>query len=83
MLDYIIGQPVQEGQTRSSLCIVSAGKEDEDHPRQVVVNALWRRGLKPQVTRNGLIRYQSGLKQRDGWTTVPPMSFSTAVERYD
>ena len=83
MLDYIIGPPVQEGQTRSPHCIVSAGKEDENHPRQVVVNALWRRGLKPQVTRNGLIRYQSGLKQRDGWTTVPPIPFSTAVERYD
>lgn len=83
MLDYIIGQPVQEGQTRSSICIISAGAADQDHPRQVVVNALWRRGLRPQVTRDGTIRYHSGLQDRAGWTTVPPIPFSTAVERYD
>jgi hypothetical protein len=59
------------------------GREDNEHPRQVVVNALWRRGLKPQVTRNGTIRYQSGLKTRDGGTSVAPIPFSSAVERYD
>jgi hypothetical protein len=83
MLDYIIGPQVHQGQTRSTHCVISAGKEDQDHPRQVVVNALWRRGLQPNVTRNGIIRCHSGLKQRDGWTTAQPMPFSTKVERYD
>jgi hypothetical protein len=83
MLDYLIGQPVQQGQTRSAHCVISAGAADQDHPRQVVVNALWRRGLKPQVTRNGTIRFHSGLQAREGWTTVVPMPFSTTVERYD
>jgi hypothetical protein len=83
MLDYIIGKPVQQGQTRSAHCIISAGAADQDHPRQVVVNALWRRGLKPQVTRNGTIRFHRGLQDRAGWTTVAPMPFSTTVERYD
>jgi len=84
MLNRIIGLPVAQGATRSwPHCIISAGAEDEEHPRQVVVNALCRRGLEPCVTRNGTVRFHSGLKNRDGWTTVTPIPFSATIERYD
>jgi hypothetical protein len=83
VLDRIVGPPVQQGQSRQTCCIISAGAEDQDHPRQVVVNALWRRGLKPYVTRNGTVRFHSGLQARDAWTPVNPVPFSTTVERYD
>jgi beta-lactamase superfamily II metal-dependent hydrolase len=84
MLNRIIGLPVEQGATPSRpRCIISAGAEDEEHPRQVVVNALCRRGLTPCVTRTGPVRFYSGLDKRDGWTTAVPVPFSTTVERYD
>ena len=83
MLNRIIGPPIASDATRRPHCIISAGAEDEEHPRQVVVNALWRRGLKPCVTRTGTVRFHSGLKARDDRTTVTPIPFSTTVERSD
>jgi beta-lactamase superfamily II metal-dependent hydrolase len=83
MLNRIIGPPVASGATMQPHCIISAGAEDEEHPRQVVVNALWRRGMRPCVTRNGTVRLQSGLKARQDWIAVTPIPFSTTVERYD
>jgi hypothetical protein len=83
MLNRIIGLPVEQDASRRPHCIISSGAEDEEHPRQVVVNALCRRGLKPLVTRTGAVRFQTGLKARDNWTPAAPMPFSTAVERYD
>lgn len=84
MLNRIIGLPVEEGTTRPRpFCIISAGAEDEEHPRQVVVNALSRRGLKPYVTRNGTVRFHNGVQNRDGWTIVAPIPFAERVERYD
>jgi beta-lactamase superfamily II metal-dependent hydrolase len=53
MLNRIVGRPVEGATLRRPHCIISAGAEDEEHPRQVVVNALCRRGLNPCVTRNG------------------------------
>ena len=50
---------------------------------QVVVNALWRRGLQPAVTRNLTLRYFNDLPVRANWKPVLPVPFSTTVERYD
>lgn len=83
LLDALIGPPLAAGATRNTLCVVSAGPEDADHPRQVVVNALWRRGLQPTVTRNLTLRYRNELPARANWNPVAPMPFSATVERYD
>jgi beta-lactamase superfamily II metal-dependent hydrolase len=84
VLNYFIGPPVPAGVTRHTQCVVSAGPEDDDHPRQVVVNALCRRGLKPLVTRRGAIRFPSRqMEDRAGWIPVEPVAFSTNVESYD
>jgi beta-lactamase superfamily II metal-dependent hydrolase len=82
VLDRLLGPVVVEGQRRSTAAIISAGAEDETHPRQVVVNALTRRGVSPYVTRNGTVRFNHGIP-RNGWGAVPPLAFSSIVEAYD
>jgi beta-lactamase superfamily II metal-dependent hydrolase len=83
MLDRIIGPMMPEGQMGHTECIISAGAEDDTHPRQVVVNALVRRGTPPYVTRNGAIRFPNGVGSRQGWNTVQPLTFQAQVEAYD
>jgi beta-lactamase superfamily II metal-dependent hydrolase len=82
-LDRIVGPVVRQGQMRSTHCIISAGPEDAEHPLQVVVNALWRRGLQPAVTRSCIVRYQMNMQDRSGWDPLTPIPFSLMVERYD
>jgi beta-lactamase superfamily II metal-dependent hydrolase len=84
VLDAIIGRPVQDGQRSPVSCIVSCGKDDTTHPRQVVVNALTRRGCIPQSTREGIVCFQgNGMPARDGWRTAAALPFKNVVEAYD
>lgn len=80
MLNRIIGQKVQRGIRRNICCIVSAAVDDPHHPRKVVKNALWRRGLQPFVTRDGGVSY--GNVQMSGGS-IQPEPFSNVVEAYD
>jgi beta-lactamase superfamily II metal-dependent hydrolase len=83
MLDQILGSRLLvEGTTRQIQAIVSAGKEDPDHPREVVVNALVRRGVRPIVTRGSIIRFAKDV-QREGWAPAPTLGLSGMVEAYD
>ncbi len=83
LLDRLIGPTVPQGQIRSHGCVISAGPEDEEHPRQVVLNALIRRGLLPYITRARTLRYQENMPPRDGWVPSQAQAFSRVVERYD
>lgn len=83
MLNRLVGPVVAEGTQHRSWCVISAGREDATHPRQIVVNALLRRGLKPLVTRGKTIRCMHDVPARDGWTTAQTLPFSTTVEEYD
>lgn len=64
-------------------CVISAGPEDETHPRQVVVNALTRRGLAPQDTKRGLMLFNHGIPDRPGFRPAPTLQFASRVEAYD
>jgi hypothetical protein len=83
ILNRLVGPPVPEGHHRPVRCIVSAGIEDETHPRQVVVNALIRRGLTPTVTRGRPLRCEDGIGPRPGWGPAQSEVFSGTVEEYD
>ena len=84
ILNRIIGPPLPLGSARNIRCIVSAGVDDPDHPRQVVVNALLRRGTDPQATKGQTICYQSrDMLRRQGWNPAPLLGFSSEVEEYD
>jgi beta-lactamase superfamily II metal-dependent hydrolase len=83
MLNRIIGQPVPPGSKRRTHCIISAGAEDKTHPRQVVVDALIRRGLNPVVTRAATKRYWKDMPARKDWVAVEPLKLKSVVEAYD
>jgi beta-lactamase superfamily II metal-dependent hydrolase len=83
MLDRLVGGWTAAGARSQVICVISAGSEDETHPRQVVVNALIRRGLQPLVTRRGTILCPSQVTQRPGFGPAQPLSFSHSVEAYD
>jgi beta-lactamase superfamily II metal-dependent hydrolase len=82
-LNRLIGYPLPEGQTRPIAAIVSASLTDEDHPRQVVVNAFERRGVKVYPTHGKPIRHHSKMGARTDWNPATPLPFSTRVEEYD
>lgn len=55
--------------------IVSASKEDEDHPRRSVVRAFIHRGAKVVTTEGGDKRTGHNAPEREGWVTAEPVSY--------
>jgi beta-lactamase superfamily II metal-dependent hydrolase len=84
-LNFIVGPPVEIGISNTVQVIVSAGALDSHHPRQVVVNALERRGCKPWSTKNHsyLAIRGNGMPGRESEVTSTPLAFDRAVEAYD
>ncbi|WP_186418026.1 MBL fold metallo-hydrolase [Bosea sp. CS1GBMeth4] len=83
ILDRIVGPMATFGSRKSTACVVSAGPLDTTHPRQVVVNALVRRGLEPMSTGNGLISIWLGVSPKPGMRTPTILPFQHQVEEYD
>jgi beta-lactamase superfamily II metal-dependent hydrolase len=83
LLDRIVGG-IAGLRTRTTIgCVISAGPEDETHPRQVVVNALLRRGLEPQDTKKGILLFNHGVPNRAGFGPAPSLQFASKVEAYE
>ena len=83
LLNRIIGPMANLRSRANTWCVVSAGPMDEAHPRQVVINALLRRGLEPASTREGSLLYVSGMPIRSGMKPLTYLPFSRRVEAYD
>lgn len=83
ILDQLVGPMAPLGSRSSIWTVISCAPEDETHPRQVVVNALVRRGLEPVTTKEGIFMIHSGTQLRPGYGPVPPVPFSPYVEEYD
>lgn len=83
VLNRLVGPVLLPGQYHPAGCIISAGINDPTHPRQVVVNALVRRGLNPTVTRGNTTRFVHGMQDRQGWTSAPTLGMVSTVEEYD
>lgn len=67
-----LGQQPSEG---SFTAIVSASKEDEDHPRKSVVRAFIHRGAKVITTEGSDKRTGHNAPEREGWVAVEPMPY--------
>ena len=65
--------------TPSFTAIVSANRNDENHPRKAVVRALIHRGAKVVETR-GTIQTQRNAPDREGWGPVTPLSYPSDME---
>lgn len=80
VLDKLLGN---KGQSENKRAWISAGKDSKIHPRQVVINALIRRGCKVCATQGSTIHYKHCMPDREGWVSIVPLEFSYKVESYD
>lgn len=78
ILNELLG-PIQPEGTIRFTAFVSAPKDDDIHPRKIVLNAFIRRGGKVIATQGaGKIHY-GGFPKRNGYVDVEPMPFSSKV----
>lgn len=80
ILNELVGEIVEEDTSPSKTAFVCTGKTT-DHPRQMVVNAFLRRGVKVYTTPGQTIHHKRGdMPEREGWTTLTDLSFQEDVE---
>ncbi|MAB07918.1 MAG: competence protein ComEC [Rhodobacteraceae bacterium] len=80
-LDRWLGEVGEEHQETRSYAIVSAGKDDLDHPRQVVVRAFIHRGAEVSQTKGKTLCFSGGAAPgRKGWGPTTPLSYPTSYE---
>lgn len=81
VLNRWLGKVGEQEQEALSNAIVSAGKDDLDHPRKVVVRAFMHRGAKVVETKGKPICYSGGdAPGRTGWVATPPLDYPTVYE---
>jgi len=79
-LDRWLGKVEKKSQQARSTVIVSAGKDDRDHPRKMVVRAFMHRGAKVFETKGKVLCFSGGAAQGRGWSAATPVSYP---EEYD
>jgi len=83
ILNRIVGPILQNGSGHKFFAYVSAPKEDESHPRKMVLNAFIRRGGSVVATQGQSKCYTIGYPFKAGYEPVRPIPFSDHVEDYD
>ena len=83
ILNRLIGPVVSEGKVPHFTAVVSAPKDDSEHPRKIVVNAFMRRGAHVLGTQGVSTCFGSGFPTRAGYGPAKPMTFSPVVEAYE
>jgi len=83
ILNRLLGPILQQGSDTKFAAFVSAPKDDEKHPRKIVLNAFMRRGGRVIITQGSNKVHWGGFPARDGYTTAAAAEFSTQVEEYD
>lgn len=83
VLNRWLGDPLpqkpKEGEEKFTT-VISAAKEDEDHPRKAVVRAMIHRGGKVATTQGQDIRSSQGAPAREGWVAVSPLPYPEEQE---
>ena len=79
VLDSLLG-PKLESQSETFSAIISAAKEDKDHPRKAVIRAFIHRGAKVITTEGNSIRTGHNAPTREGWTSVEPVPYPEEQE---
>ena len=71
ILNRLIGEPVRQGEKRTTRAFASTAKKGEPkHPRKAVMNAFTHRGVNAVATRGRTICYSHDAPHRDDWTAV-------------
>src|SRR5690606_20090018 len=82
ILDRLLGPKKAQG-SKDFSAFISAPKDDENHPRKVVMNAFTRRGGRVIVTAGSSKIFYGGFPKRDGYSSVEPEPIHEVVEGYD
>lgn len=83
VLNELLGPIQPEGSDTRFPAFVSAPKEDDRHPRKIVLNAFMRRGGRVLATQGLNKVHWGGFPVRNGYTTAESLTFSSEVEAYD
>ena len=83
ILDAVIGPIKPNGTAPNASAFVSAPKDDDTHPRKMVLNAFIRRGFKVSATQGKKIVFFGGFPPRSGYGPLNPLPFAPKVEDYD
>lgn len=80
ILDKWLGPKLSSPAEKPTIsAIVSANRNDKNHPRKAVTRALVHRGAKVVQT-NGVICTSRNAPSRDGWSTAKPLEYPTDME---
>jgi len=82
ILTRLLGNTQEESDPTRFTAFVSAPKDDEQHPRRIVLNAFKRRGAKVIATQGASKIYYGGFPKRDGYLDAEVLPFYTKVEEY-
>ena len=80
LLNRLLGQKVTEGSEGKFSAIVSAAKDDNDHPKRVVMNAFKRRGGSTAKTEGQVINSRLNLDMRPGFSPTEEIPIYGTVE---
>ena len=81
ILDRLIGPRVNENEkNKKGSAIVSAAKEDEHHPKRVVMNAFKRRGKFTGKTEGKIICSHHNTPTRENWSSIDEIPIFNDVE---
>jgi beta-lactamase superfamily II metal-dependent hydrolase len=83
ILNRLLGPIQAEGSGSQFSAFVSAPKDDDTHPRKMVLNAFIRRGGRVIATQGTSKVHWGGFPPRPGYTSAEAMPFASRVEDYD
>lgn len=83
ILNRLLGPIKPKDTPPHSTAYVSAPKDDDTHPRGMVLNAFIRRGYKIGATQGKKIVFWGGFPARPGYGPLDHLPFATRVEDYD
>ncbi|HEV3074023.1 MAG TPA: hypothetical protein VHB47_06350 [Thermoanaerobaculia bacterium] len=83
ILNRILGPIKPNGTPAHSSAFVSSPKDDDTHPRKMVLNAFIRRGYEVSATQGNKILFLGGFPRRHDYGPLLPLPFATQVEDYD
>lgn len=84
LLDAILGERLSskpDGDGGRFIALISAAKDDPDHPRKAVIRAMWHRGGRVVSTNGkGICSYAGSAPDREGWGPVELMPYPDEQE---
>jgi hypothetical protein len=83
ILNRIVGPIQHQSSTTRFSAFVSAPKDDDTHPRKMVLNAFTRRGGAVIATQGTSKVYWGGFPTRAGYVNADVLGFASRVEQYD